>query len=208
MEKWAAPRPPPIRRLSTCLKRRLPSSQRTWPKGLAKEAILARLDQKLQIPAVTNIWTQPIRNRIDMLSTGIRTQIGIKVFGPDLRVIEAKSEEIKRVVGQVPGAVDLYAERTTGSPYLEMTVDRPAADRYGLNVADVEDAIEAAISRRPPPQPSKEDSASRCTFAIPATSATTRNNSAKCWSPEATAPGAAEQSSQHPDNHGAFDDQQ
>ncbi len=106
-----------------------------WPKGLTKDAILARLDEKLQIPGVTNIWTQPIRNRIDMLSTGIRTQIGIKVFGPDLRVIEAKSEEIKDVVRQIPGATDLYAERTTGSPYLEMTVDRPAADRYGLNVA-------------------------------------------------------------------------
>jgi Cu(I)/Ag(I) efflux system membrane protein CusA/SilA len=110
-----------------------------------KDAILARLDEKLQIPGVTNIWTQPIRNRIDMLSSGIRTQIGIKVFGPDLSVIEKKSEEIKEVVAQVPGATDLYAERTTGSPYLEMTVDRPAADRYGLNVADVEDAIETAV---------------------------------------------------------------
>jgi Cu(I)/Ag(I) efflux system membrane protein CusA/SilA len=116
-----------------------------WPKGLTKDAILARLDEKLQIPGVTNIWTQPIRNRIDMLSTGIRTQIGIKVFGPDLSVIEQISEQIKEVVSQVPGATDLYAERTTGSPYLEMTVDRPAADRYGLNVADVEDAIETAV---------------------------------------------------------------
>jgi Cu(I)/Ag(I) efflux system membrane protein CusA/SilA len=120
-----------------------PKSQ--WPNGLTKDAILARLDDKLQIPGVTNIWTQPIRNRIDMLSTGIRTQVGIKVFGPDLSVIEQKSEEIKEVVRQVPGATDLYAERTTGSPYLEMTVDRPAADRYGLNVADVEDAIETAV---------------------------------------------------------------
>jgi Cu(I)/Ag(I) efflux system membrane protein CusA/SilA len=116
-----------------------------WPKGLTKDAILARLDEKLQIPGVTNIWTQPIRNRIDMLSTGIRTQVGIKVFGPDLGVIEAKSEEIKEVVAQIPGAVDLYAERTTGSPYLEMTIDRAAAGRYGLNVADVEDTIETAI---------------------------------------------------------------
>jgi Cu(I)/Ag(I) efflux system membrane protein CusA/SilA len=116
-----------------------------WPKGLTKDAILARLDEKLQIPGVTNIWTQPIRNRIDMLSTGIRTQVGIKVFGPDLRVIEAKSEEIKNVVRQVPGATDVYAERTTGAPYLEMTINRPAADRYGLNVADVQDVIETAI---------------------------------------------------------------
>jgi Cu(I)/Ag(I) efflux system membrane protein CusA/SilA len=80
-----------------------------------------------------------------MLSTGIRTQVGIKVFGPDLDVIEAKSEEIKNVVRTIPGAVDVYAERTTGSPYLEMTVDRPAAERYGLNVADVEDVMETAI---------------------------------------------------------------
>jgi Cu(I)/Ag(I) efflux system membrane protein CusA/SilA len=116
-----------------------------WPKGLTKDAILARLDEKLQIPGVTNIWTQPIRNRIDMLSTGIRTQVGIKVFGPDLNVIEQKSDEIKNVVRTIPGAVDVYAERTTGSPYLEMTVDRPAADRYGLNVADVEDVIETAV---------------------------------------------------------------
>ncbi|MDR3745269.1 MAG: CusA/CzcA family heavy metal efflux RND transporter [Acidobacteriaceae bacterium] len=116
-----------------------------WPKGLTKDAILARLDDELQIPGVTNIWTQPIRNRIDMLSTGIRTQIGIKVFGPDLRVIEQKSAEIKEVVQQIPGAVDLYAERTTGAPYLEMTVDRAAADRYGLNIADIEDIIETAI---------------------------------------------------------------
>jgi Cu(I)/Ag(I) efflux system membrane protein CusA/SilA len=116
-----------------------------WPKGLTKDAILARLDDELQIPGVTNIWTQPIRNRIDMLSAGIRTQVGIKVFGPDLRAIEQKSEEIKGVVQQIPGAVDLYAERTSGAPYLEMTVDRSAADRYGLNVADVEDVIETAI---------------------------------------------------------------
>jgi Cu(I)/Ag(I) efflux system membrane protein CusA/SilA len=117
----------------------------SWPRGLTKDAIMARLDERLQIPGVTNIWTQPIRNRIDMLSTGIRTQIGIKVFGPDLRVIEALSDEIKGVVRQIPGATDVYAERTTGSPYLEMTVDRPAANRYGLNVGDVEDVIETAI---------------------------------------------------------------
>jgi Cu(I)/Ag(I) efflux system membrane protein CusA/SilA len=117
----------------------------TWPQGLAKDAIMARLDERLQIPGVTNIWTQPIRNRIDMLSTGIRTQVGVKVFGPDLRVIEALSDQIKSVVRQVPGATDVYAERTSGSPYLEMTVDRPAAGRYGLNVGDVEDVIETAI---------------------------------------------------------------
>jgi Cu(I)/Ag(I) efflux system membrane protein CusA/SilA len=123
-----------------------PKSQ--WPRGLTKDAILARLDEKLHIPGVTNIWTQPIRNRIDMLSTGIRTQVGVKVFGPDLQVIEQKSEEIERVLQGVNGATDLYAERITGAPYLEITVNRPAAARYGLNVADVEEVIETAIGGR------------------------------------------------------------
>jgi copper/silver efflux system protein len=116
-----------------------------WPKGTTKDSILARLDEKLRIPGVTNIWTQPIRNRIDMLSTGIRTQVGVKVFGPDIQVIEQKSEEIEGVLRTVPGASDLYAERITGAPYLEMQVNRAAAARYGINVADIEDVIEVAV---------------------------------------------------------------
>jgi Cu(I)/Ag(I) efflux system membrane protein CusA/SilA len=116
-----------------------------WPRGTTKDSIIQRLDAKLHIPGLSNIWTQPIRNRIDMLSTGIRTQVGVKVFGPDLRVIEQKSEEIERVLRQVPGAVDLYAERITGAPYLEIKVNREAAARYGINVADAQDVIEAAI---------------------------------------------------------------
>ena len=120
-------------------------SKDQWPAGTTKDSIIQRLDAKLHIPGVSNIWTQPIRNRIDMLSTGIRTQVGVKVFGPDLRVIEQKSEEIERVLRQVPGAVDLYAERITGAPYLEIRVNREAAARYGINVADAQDVIEAAI---------------------------------------------------------------
>jgi copper/silver efflux system protein len=116
-----------------------------WPKGVTKDAILQRLDEKLRIPGVINIWTQPIRNRIDMLSTGIRTQVGVKVFGPDLPQIEHISEQIEREVRTVPGAVDLYAERITGAPYLEIDINRPAAARYGINIQDVEDVIETAI---------------------------------------------------------------
>src|SRR5437016_2757635 len=116
-----------------------------WPAGLTKDAIMQRLDEKLRMPGVTNIWTQPIRNRIDMLSTGIRTQVGIKVFGSDLETIEKKSIEIERVLHQVPGAADLYAERITGAPYLEMHIDRIAAARYGINVGDAQDVIESAI---------------------------------------------------------------
>src|SRR5262249_32067126 len=114
----------------------------TWPEGETKDSILQRLDDKLRTPGISNIWTQPIRNRIDMLSTGIRTQVGVKVFGKDLRVIEDKSAEIERVLRDVPGAVDLYAERITGAPYLEIRIDRPAAARYGINVGDAQDVIE------------------------------------------------------------------
>jgi copper/silver efflux system protein len=116
-----------------------------WPAGLTKDDILQRLDTKLRMPGVTNIWTQPIRNRIDMLSTGIRTQVGVKVFGSDLQTIEQKSAEIERVLHQVPGAVDLYAERITGAPYLEIHINRSAAARYGINVGDAQDVIESAI---------------------------------------------------------------
>jgi Cu(I)/Ag(I) efflux system membrane protein CusA/SilA len=104
-----------------------------------------RLDEKLRMPGVTNIWTQPIRNRIDMLSTGIRTQVGVKVFGSDLQVAERVSRDIERVLHGVPGAVDLYAEKITGTPYLEITVDRESAARYGINAGDVQDVIETAI---------------------------------------------------------------
>src|SRR5262249_25222171 len=113
-----------------------------WPAGLTKDDIMQRLDAKLRTPGVTNIWTQPIRNRIDMLSTGIRTQVGVKVFGTDLTTIEKKSAEIERVLRDVPGAVDLYAEKITGAPYLEIRIDRPAAARYGINVGDAQDVIE------------------------------------------------------------------
>ena len=117
----------------------------TWPVGTTKDAILQRLDDKLRTPGVTNIWTQPIRNRIDMLSTGIRTQVGVKVFGKDLKVIEDKSAEIERALHDVPGAVDLYAEKITGAPYIEIRIDRVAAARRGVLVGDVQDVIETAI---------------------------------------------------------------
>jgi Cu(I)/Ag(I) efflux system membrane protein CusA/SilA len=117
----------------------------TWPEGTTKDSILQRLDDKLRTPGVTNIWTQPIRNRIDMLSTGIRTQVGVKVFGKDLHVIEAKSAEIERVLHDVAGAVDLYAEKITGAPYIEIRIDREAAARRGVSVGDIQDVIETSI---------------------------------------------------------------
>jgi Cu(I)/Ag(I) efflux system membrane protein CusA/SilA len=134
--------PAPINMTETILTFK-PKNQ--WPAGLTKDAIMQRLDEKLRMPGVTNIWTQPIRNRIDMLSTGIRTQVGVKVFGSDLQTIEKKSAEIERVLHAVPGAADLYAEKITGAPYLEIHIDRTAAARYGINVGDAQDVIESAI---------------------------------------------------------------
>jgi Cu(I)/Ag(I) efflux system membrane protein CusA/SilA len=117
----------------------------SWPKGTTKDSILQRLDDKLRTPGVSNIWTQPIRNRIDMLSTGIRTQVGVKVFGKDLQVIEGKSAEIARVLHEIPGAVDLYAEKITGAPYVEIRIDRNAAARRGVAVGEIQDVIETAV---------------------------------------------------------------
>src|SRR5262249_39907822 len=110
-----------------------------------KEDILRRLDAKLRMPGVTNIWTQPIRNRIDMLSTGVRTQVGVKVFGADLATIEKKAAEIERVLRGVRGSTDLYAEKITGATYLEIRLNRTAAARYGIAVGDAQDVIETAV---------------------------------------------------------------
>jgi len=134
--------PAPINMTETIITLR-PRNQ--MPSGTTKEGILQRLDVKLRMPGVTNIWTQPIRNRIDMLSTGIRTQVGIKIFGSDLNTIERLSSEIERAVHRVPGTVDLYAERITGAPYLEIKTNRTAAARYAISVGDVQDVIETAI---------------------------------------------------------------
>jgi len=116
-----------------------------WPAGTTKETILQRLDEKLRTPGISSIWTQPIRNRIDMLSTGIRTQVGVKIFGKDLQVIEEKEKEIELILREVPGAVDLYSERNTGTPYLEIDIDRDALGRIGATTGDIEDVIETAI---------------------------------------------------------------
>ena len=116
-----------------------------WRAGMTKEKLMVEMTEKAQMPGVTIIWQQPIRNRIDMLATGIPTQIGVKVFGPDLGVLEKKAVEIAGVVRSVPGAADVYAEQILGSPYLEIEVNREAAARYGVNVGDVLAVIETAL---------------------------------------------------------------
>src|SRR5437762_9000378 len=116
-----------------------------WPGGLTKDAILQRLDEKLRMPGVTNIWTQPIKNRIDMLSTGIRSQVGVKVFGNDLKTLEETSQRIAETLLNIPGVSDVYAERIGGAPYIDIHINRVAAARYGIDERVSNDTIEKGI---------------------------------------------------------------
>jgi copper/silver efflux system protein len=116
-----------------------------WPAGMTKDQIIQELDAQLQIAGVTNGWTQPIINRIDMLNTGVRTQLGIKIFGPDLRTLERLGLEAESILRKIDGAADLYTERISGGQYIDIDVDREAIARYGIPVGVVLDAIETAI---------------------------------------------------------------
>jgi Cu(I)/Ag(I) efflux system membrane protein CusA/SilA len=120
-----------------------PESQ--WRSGMTTDRLIAELDQALQIPGVSNAWTMPIKARIDMLSTGIRTPIGVKVFGKDLDEIERLAKEIEATVKTVPGTSSAYAERITGGYYLTIEPDRLALARYGLSVGDLQDVIGTAL---------------------------------------------------------------
>jgi Cu(I)/Ag(I) efflux system membrane protein CusA/SilA len=116
-----------------------------WRPGMTTDKLIAELDKALQFPGVANSWTMPIKARIDMLSTGIRTPIGIKVFGKDLVEMERLAREIEGVVKAVPGTSSAYAERITGGFYLDIEPDRAALARYGLSVGELQDVIGTAL---------------------------------------------------------------
>ncbi|MDD5630540.1 MAG: efflux RND transporter permease subunit [Methylococcales bacterium] len=116
-----------------------------WRPGMTVDKLIAEMDQALQIPGVSNAWTMPIKNRIDMLATGIRTPIGIKLFGKDLAEIERLAQQIEQAVKTVPGTTSAYAERITGGFYLNITPDYEALARYGLLIGDVQDIIATAV---------------------------------------------------------------
>ncbi len=120
-----------------------------WREGITKRDIINELDTKLQIPGVINGWTQPIINRINMLSTGIRTDVGVKVFGQNLDSIYALSEKVKSALKNVRGVNDLYVDPITGGKYLTIDVNRDALGRYGLTVDDVNLIVESAIGGSP-----------------------------------------------------------
>ncbi len=116
-----------------------------WRPGMTIDKLTAELDAALRIPGYANIWVPPIRNRIDMLATGIKSPVGIKVAGPDLKVIERIGAQIEQLIKAVPGTSSAFSERVTGGRYVEVKIDRAAAARYGLNVEDVQDVVTYAI---------------------------------------------------------------
>lgn len=120
-----------------------------WREGITKQDIIKELDTKLQIPGVVNGWTQPIINRINMLATGIRTDVGIKVYGQDLDSISAVSERVKSALQGISGVKDLYVEPITGGKYLEIAINRELSGSYGLTVDEVNAMVETAIGGGP-----------------------------------------------------------
>ena len=116
-----------------------------WRPGMTLESLQSEMDAALQFPGLPNVWTQPIRNRLDMLSTGIKTPVGIKIFGADLSVIERLGEEIERALERVDGTRSVYAERVTQGYFTDITIDRAAIGRYGLTIENVQDVIQSAL---------------------------------------------------------------
>lgn len=119
--------------------------QSIWPETISHEELIAELDQKLRIPGTTNAWTMPIKNRIDMLSTGVRTPIGIKILGDDLKKIEETGTHLEMILKDLPGTRSVYAERVAGGYFVDFDINRDELARYGLSVSDVQMIIMSAI---------------------------------------------------------------
>jgi Cu(I)/Ag(I) efflux system membrane protein CusA/SilA len=134
--------PAPLSMMETTIRLKDPSE---WRPGMTREKLVEEMDRAVRFPGVTNAWTLPIKTRLDMLSTGIRTPVGIKIAGPDLDELERLGQEVEAVVKSVPGTLSAYAERVMGGSYLDFEIDREAAARYGLTVGDVQDVIQSAI---------------------------------------------------------------
>ena len=134
--------PAPLSMIETTIVLKDPSE---WREGMTKEKLIRELDEAIRFPGLTNSWTMPIKTRIDMLSTGIKTPVGIKVGGPDLAELERIAKQVEAVVRPLEGTLSAYAERVMGGSYLDIDIDREAAARYGLTTGDVQDVIATAI---------------------------------------------------------------
>ena len=116
-----------------------------WRPGITMDDIRDELDRRVQVPGVTNVWIQPIKNRIDMLATGIKTPVGVKVSGADLNVIEQIAVAVEQIVADIPGTTSAYAERPVGGRFIEIDINRAAAARYALSIQDVQEVVQTAI---------------------------------------------------------------
>ncbi len=116
-----------------------------WRPGMTMDRLIAIMDTAVHMPGITNAWTMPIKGRIDMLATGIRTPVGIKIFGPDLGELERIGREIENAIRMVPGTRSVFAERAVSGYYLDIDIDREAAARYGLNIEDIQAVIASAV---------------------------------------------------------------
>jgi Cu(I)/Ag(I) efflux system membrane protein CusA/SilA len=116
-----------------------------WRPGLTPASLKKELDDLVKLPGITNAWVMPIKTRIDMLATGIKTPVGIKVAGPDLKVIQQIGKQLEEIVGEIKGTASVYSERVAGGRYIKVDIQRERAARYGLNIADVQQVISAAI---------------------------------------------------------------
>ena len=134
--------PAPVNMNETIVHLKPPSE---WRAGMTREKLVAEMDEKLAMPGVQNIWTQPIINRIEMLSTGIRTELGLKIFGGDLKELERLSREAATALREVRGAGNVSPEPLTGQPYIDIKIDRQAAARYGIDVSAIQQVIDTGI---------------------------------------------------------------
>ncbi len=134
--------PAPLSMIETTITLKPPSE---WRKGMTLDQLIRELDKAIRFPGITNAWTMPIKARIDMLSTGIKTPVGIKVMGNDLQVLSDIGEKIEAVIRSVPGTASVYSERVTGGNFLDYAIRRDEAARYGLTVEDVQSVIVSAI---------------------------------------------------------------
>lgn len=116
-----------------------------WPEGMTVKKLIDQMNEAIHFPGVTNSWTMPIKTRTDMLSTGIKTPVGIKISGPNLDTLQSIGEKVEAVMRTVPGTLSAYAERTVGGNYVDININREEAARYGLTIQDVEDIIQSAM---------------------------------------------------------------
>ncbi len=134
--------PAPVSMVETIVNLKDPSE---WPERLSQDELIAKMDRELRFTGLVNSWTMPIKNRTDMLSTGIRTTLGIKMFGPDLQIIQSIGAEIEQLLARLEGTASIYAERSFGGRYLDIQPNREAIGRYGLAVGDVQQVVRSVV---------------------------------------------------------------